>query len=600
MKIKIFFSISILLSLNIIAQKKTILKLLEETNSKIDSVRMKANCVLAGEYLTINIDSAEIFANKSLSLAKNLLSKRYESESYAVLGAAKKTTGKFEESIQYQLKALAIKETMPENASAMSITLNDLGILYKQMHRYNEALGYYKRSLSFSTQLKKYNRMALTTSNIGTIFSEQNNYDSAKYYFEKALILGKKANDSNAIVTALSNIGELYGKTKKYSLSLNYYTQCLLIDKALEDKYGVTSDFLSIASILLKTKKFKEAKPYLDSANKLAVEGGFMEERLGTLNAYATYYTAINDMDNADTYSGKYNQLRDSTLNQKTLNNISELNTKYETSKKEAEILKQRFQLSKRNYLLAGVFGLLILGGLLVFSYYKRNKLRQDKMLQQEILKQQTLSTKAIIDAEEKERKRIAGDLHDGIGQLFSAVKMNLEILVEKYIPKQTDAMQLSEKTLAMVDESCAEVRSIAHQMMPNALIKAGLVSALRDFVNQIPTEKLKISIETNGLENRMESNIETVLYRVIQESVNNVIKHANATELHITLLRDASEVTVAIEDNGKGFDTKQKDKFEGIGLKNMITRIEYLKGNVEISSSSNKGTSVSIYVPLT
>jgi signal transduction histidine kinase len=135
--------------------------------------------------------------------------------------------------------------------------------------------------------------------------------------------------------------------------------------------------------------------------------------------------------------------------------------------------------------------------------------------------------------------------------------------------------------------------------MMPNALIKSGLVSALRDFINKIPSEKLKISLETKGIDKGLESTTETVLYRVIQESVNNVIKHAEATALDILLLCDEKEITVSIEDNGKGFNTGDKGKFSGIGLKNMISRVEFLKGTVDISSSPGKGTLVAIFIPL-
>jgi signal transduction histidine kinase len=136
--------------------------------------------------------------------------------------------------------------------------------------------------------------------------------------------------------------------------------------------------------------------------------------------------------------------------------------------------------------------------------------------------------------------------------------------------------------------------------MMPNALIKSGLLSALRDFINKIPTEKLKISLDTKGIDKPLESTTETVLYRIIQESVNNVIKHADATSLDILLLCDEKEITVSIEDNGKGFDTTDKNKFNGIGLKNIISRVGYLKGSVDISSSPGKGTLVAIFIPLT
>ncbi|MBC7566708.1 MAG: hypothetical protein H7223_07050, partial [Pedobacter sp.] len=108
-------------------------------------------------------------------------------------------------------------------------------------------------------------------------------------------------------------------------------------------------------------------------------------------------------------------------------------------------------------------------------------------------------------------------DLHDGLGQLLSAVKMNTEVLIEKYLKNRPEAEELGNRLLAMADESCIEVRSIAHQMTPNALLKSGLVSAVRDFVHQIPPDRIQVSLETIGLNELLESSIETVLYRVIQ-----------------------------------------------------------------------------------
>jgi two-component system NarL family sensor kinase len=231
--------------------------------------------------------------------------------------------------------------------------------------------------------------------------------------------------------------------------------------------------------------------------------------------------------------------------------------------------------------------------------FYIRYRLKQAGIFQQAMIKQQQLASKGIIEAEERERKRIASDLHDGVGQLFSTVKMNLDSLIGRMDLSKKEDQGLAEKTMAMVDESCREVRTIAHQMMPNVLLKMGLASAVRDFINKIDSDRLKVVLETFGLTERLDNNVEIVLYRVIQESVNNVIKHAGANLLDIQLVREDDGVSVTIEDNGKGFDTADRSKFDGIGLKNIATRIEYLKGTVDISSAVNKGTLIAIYIPL-
>ncbi|RYE04928.1 MAG: sensor histidine kinase, partial [Sphingobacteriales bacterium] len=207
--------------------------------------------------------------------------------------------------------------------------------------------------------------------------------------------------------------------------------------------------------------------------------------------------------------------------------------------------------------------------------------------------------TKAVLDAEENERKRIASDLHDGVGQLFSAVKLNMNGLFDRIKIERDEDRFLAENTLALVDESCKEVRIISHRMMPNMLLRSGIASDLKSFIEKIDGDTLKVTLEATGFKDRLESNVETMLYRVIQETVANVIKHAKATRLDIALNRDAEGITATVTDNGKGFDTTQIGSFTGIGLKNIITRIEYLKGSVDYESAPDKGTTVNIWVPV-
>jgi signal transduction histidine kinase len=214
-------------------------------------------------------------------------------------------------------------------------------------------------------------------------------------------------------------------------------------------------------------------------------------------------------------------------------------------------------------------------------------------------MKQQELSIRAVIEAEEKERQRIARDLHDGVGQMMSVAKMNLSAF-ESNIQFANKEQQVSfEKIIDLVDESCKEVRSVSHNMMPNALLKNSLATAIRDFIDKIEKKALHIRLYTKGLDERLDSNLEIVLYRVIQECVNNVTKHADATSLDIAVIKDNDGISATIEDNGKGFDISDKDKFEGIGLKNILTRVEYLKGNVDFDSTPGRGTLVALNVPL-
>jgi two-component system NarL family sensor kinase len=150
------------------------------------------------------------------------------------------------------------------------------------------------------------------------------------------------------------------------------------------------------------------------------------------------------------------------------------------------------------------------------------------------------------------------------------------------------------------VDEAVKEVRSISHNMMPNALIRSGLSTALREFINKISsTGALKIDLEIIGLNERMESTTETVLYRVLQECISNIVKHAKASKIGIQLVKHTTSLNLIIEDNGVGFDSSKINDFTGIGLKNIISRVQFLNGNVEFDSFPGNGTTVVIDIPL-
>jgi len=182
---------------------------------------------------------------------------------------------------------------------------------------------------------------------------------------------------------------------------------------------------------------------------------------------------------------------------------------------------------------------------------------------------------------------------------MMSAAKMNLSAYESNVQFTNEEEKRNFEKIVSLVDDSCKEVRVVSHNMMPNALLKNSLSSAIREFIDKLDHKKLQVHLYTGGLESRLDTNIETILYRVIQECVNNVIKHANANTLDISILIEQHEITATIEDNGQGFDTNDRNKFEGIGLKNIRTRIEYLKGTVDFDSSPGKGTLVALHVPL-
>lgn len=263
------------------------------------------------------------------------------------------------------------------------------------------------------------------------------------------------------------------------------------------------------------------------------------------------------------------------------------------------EIANRQLQVTRRNAII-GVLAVSFLSGiLLMLSYYRRSRMKQQVALQAAVLKQQEEATKAVLEAEEAERQRIAKDLHDSVGQMMSAAKMNLSAF-EHSVSFANPAEYLSfQNIISLVDDSCREVRLVSHNMMPNALLKNSLAAAVQAFVDKLDHKILKVQFYTKGLDDRLDSNMEAVLYRVVQECVNNVIKHSRANLLDISLVKEKSGISVTIEDNGVGFDAGNEAAFEGMGLKNIRTRVAYLKGTVDVDAKPGQGTLVAVHIPL-
>ena len=550
-------------------------------------------------------DSTIKYAATTNRLATRLMNKTVEAIALNVTGNAFLAKRDFKKAQAMYLESMQIYHSLNNKLAIGNLYVN-LGYLFQQQHMVKEAeIEYAEAGLAFK---KLNNKVALAQlyNNYGILYGESNQFVKAAQYFEASMRIREKLNNSLALANAYMNVGGINVLLKNYNKAEANLLNAKAQFQKINNVQGVTSCLTNLGELYEQKKDYPSAIRYSKEAIRQAKTNHNNEDLENALINISVTYAKTGDYKTAYAYKDSLNNLKD-TLYQKSLTKqIAEMQTRFETNKKEEKIgllkkenIIQKLSISSRNRTIFIIVLLFLISGLLGVLFYNRYKLKQEAVLQAEVLKQQDLATKGIIEAEERERKRIAGELHDGVGQLFTTVKMNMEILMERYLVKEPDAGLLAEKTMAMVDESCVEVRSIAHQMMPNALIKSGLVSALRDFINKIPNDRLKISLETKGIDNGLEDTTETVLYRVIQESVNNVIKHAEASSLDILLLCDEKEITVSIEDNGKGFDMNYKSRFTGIGLKNMTSRVEYLKGTVDISSTPGKGTLVAIYIPL-
>lgn len=647
MYLRLFLFISILAAGKTSAQEQRVLDSLEHAydTAKDDKLKLKLAGDLCWSYGNINFEKALRYGKAELQLAEKFKDSASIALAYSDIGNTYTRVNQLKEALSYHLKALTLREKLGLKAKAAG-SISNISIIYKQLGNYKEALVYMHRSLKIYEAAGDEARQAVVLSNIGNVYLNYNKFAEAKKSYDRVVELGLKLknnallasayaglmkydfqskkydnalnngnkavrylvglNQQNDLAAVYNTMGQVYFAKQSYNDAMKYYQKSLQFRQSEKDKLGIGSCYKNIGQCYAAIKNYEKAEKFVSRSIDIFKDLNAKDYLREAFDLLGEIYESKRDYA-ASLQSFKDGAaMKDSIYNEQAIDKINELEIAYQTEKKAQQIALldkenkiQKLLISKRNTFLYVSLGALIITIVLGILFYKSNRLKQEARLQAEVMMQQDIATKAVLNAEENERKRISGELHDGLGQMFSAVKLNLSALIEDLTFKNSSSKQMFEKTLDLVDESCKEVRVIAHQMAPNVLLKAGLASAIRDFINKIDSRKLKINLETVGLQDRLDQNIETVLYRVVQETVNNVIKHAQADALDIQLIREEDGINVMIEDNGKGFDISALEKFEGIGLKNIRSRVEYLKGTVDFSSSIGGGTLVAIYIPL-
>lgn len=542
--------------------------------------------------VTGNYDSSVICYNIALDICLKAKNDKGAGSVYNNLGLICSKQGKLHEAIIYYLKALPCFEKI-DNKQMLANVYNNLSLVYEKTKDRRLAITSAFKALNYYKELNDEENIGGTYTNLSVSYSNNLDNDSAIYFIKKAIDCHLKTNNLYGLSTAYNNYGGIFTERKEYGKARDYYFKALVIKEQLNENEGIASTNINLAGNYSHMGDRKNELRCLLKAFNISMKEHMQNEILMSSGALAEFYKNIKNADSVYYYITLHNAAKDSVYSKGLNTSLAEAQTRYKTKEKELTITSQQYQLSRKNYYIIGLLSFLLLVTLLFYTFYNRYRFKQKNKLQQEIIRQQDIATKAVIRAEENERRRVASDLHDSVGQMLSAIKINLSAF-RSVIPEDNAAR--FEKIMDMADESCKEVRAISHNMMPNSLLKHGLISAIREFIEQLDQAALKINIETAGLNERMDDDVETVLYRVVQECVNNVVKHAHASRLDIQLVKDSEGIAITIEDNGAGFNTSVSR--EGIGLKNLASRIDFLKGTVDISSAEGKGTLIAIFIP--
>lgn len=551
-----------------------------------------------------NYDSVSYYAKLVIRKSAPQAVKRTEAMGLNLRAVYFWHTGKSDSSIIYHLKALRMRERIKDQAG-MGVSYLGLGGLYVSLNKLTEAENLLVKAVDIG-RLTANERLVINAMHfLANIYSKQKKYQKALKTDTAALEIAVRLNNQRVISQIYSNMASCFAETGRSRIALIYYYKVLEIDRFFKDEKQIGDTYSNIAGVQYKIGDFRKAIEIGQQAVNLFKKTGFSEGLINVYPILSSSYAKLGDYRKAFETESEFNILQKELFNEKSDRTIAELKTQYETEKKEQQILSlqqkseiQHLEIEVKNILIA-VASILVLV-LVIFGYIlsNRRKLRARVELQEEINRQQVLAARAIINAEERERGRIAADLHDGIGQMLSATLLNLKQLFEKLAVKG-DNKEKADQTMALLTNSYDEMRAISHKLMPEAVVKRGLIAAIKDLAERVSNDRFRITVDSHSSEYPLDNEQEAIVYRVIQEAVTNAVKHADADKLSIQFFNHDDMLTVSIEDNGIGFDMTQEKLFSGIGLSNIRSRIDYLGGTLDIDTAPGKGTVLILSIPL-
>ncbi len=550
-------------------------------------------------------DSSMIYMQQALAAAVKMKDSASIGISLFNIGINYRETSDFEKAIDYCLQGRKIIEKLGQKR--LEAQVNDaLQILYYNRSEYDKAILYGEQALAQSRELKMADFVTKTLVNLSLSYVEKNQLDKALGALEEALNTNTAKDDLMVQATVLQNLAGIALKKHDYPLTIKYSEQSLALSRQINALDGEATTLRGLSVTYLQLGKHDKAMDYASRALAIDRKNNYKREEAAILLVMSSIAYASGDAGMGMEYNDQSMKMLEAMIKDILSQQSSDLEKKYETGKKEARIKQletekqlQASRLHQKNIinysLLAGAATLLIIGLLFYRNYRQKQRLQQQRITELETEKQLT-ATEAVLKGEARERTRLARDLHDGLGGMLSGIKYSMNTMKGNLI-MTPENQQAFERSMDMLDSSIREMRRVAHNMMPEALVKFGLNSALNDFCNDInQTGALHVNYQQMGLENAViDETTAITVYRIVQELINNTLKHAGATTAIVQLTKSGGQLSLTVEDNGKGFDTIVLQKSEGIGWSNIRNRVDFLKGKLDVQSDHAKGTSVHI-----
>ena len=514
--------------------------------------------------------------------------------------------GKGDQALHYFMKAIEVYQNSGnlEKANEIKITVAEIkslsGYAYKDYQSLLEEVIAYAKKTNNTKLLR--DTFKLTAN---CIIKEDTK--KAINYYQLAIIENKKLKDTLFESHLLSNIGLADTQyLKQPEVGRKYFKNILPYYQKKKEYYYVACTYINMASVMRKENKLDSAIYNYKKADSLDFKNNRTNLKIILYTEMSNTYKELKEYESAFEYLEKQKVFENINDNKEITKAIRDIDTKYQTKENKLQISSLKDTLEK-----AGIAMIVLLLALIVFFLGYQNLRRKKKIVEQEqliqnqklenILRGQELKEiDKLIEGQEKERIKIANELHDNMGSMLATIKLNFENLKQQKKSNGDNDQYLFDKTDDLLEEAYQKIRTIAHTKNAGVIGNQGLVPALYNIANKITIPgKLSVQVIPFGLNERLENSLELTIFRMVQELLTNVVKHAQATIITISLTQHENNLNIIIEDNGKGFDPKTINKNKGMGLHHIEKKTEQLGGNFSIDSSEGRGTSILIDLPL-
>ncbi|WP_019948889.1 tetratricopeptide repeat-containing sensor histidine kinase [Hymenobacter aerophilus] len=577
------------------AQADSLLRLLNA--SRPDTSRVNLLIQLAWARTDDSPVTAIRYGQQGRQLAHQLRFSRGECRTLLMLGWAFLRSGNYPTAIQSMQAARRLAERINYRGGQVHAD-NGMGYAHLEQGSPRLALRYLFRAVRRAEAIG--DKMLLTPipGNIGQAYLQLNKTDSARHYIEWGYRLDLEQQDWHSEIGDLALLGDVAMQSGQPEQARAYYRRCIERAEGRPISYALCQAWLGLARLARQQNQPVQALANAQRALEASQQGGYTRGILIASEALANQYEARGDTARAFAHLRRASQTNGRLFSLNRLVQVQALDFGEQLRRQEQGDERRQQQAQQRQNLLLGSLLLLFISSGVGYLLISRQHLRREVALVQERQQLERRYAAEILQIEEKERRRVGADLHDGVGQLLCAAHMNLAALQQQLVPGEPQQQSLLATAVATIDESVREIRSISHGLAPVALLERGLVPAAQQLLGRLrySAPGLAVELHTVGLPAPgLPGAAQALVYRILQEAVQNVLRHAHATELTVQLLGTATDLTVMVEDNGRGF----ANKTEGLGMHNIRLRARYLNADLQLDSEPGRGTTLTLRVPL-